>query len=68
MLRGRWVLRVNRGPGPGGVVTRYKARWVVRGFEQRYGMDFDETFAAVVKPMTYKAIFAISAMNGWDVE
>jgi hypothetical protein len=66
LLRGRWVLRVKRGLG--GVVTRYKARWVVRGFEQRYGIDFNEMFAAVVKPMTYKAIFAIAAMNDWDVE
>ena len=65
-LRGRWVLRVKRGPG--GSITRYKARWVVRGFEQRYGIDFNETFAAVVKPMTYKAIFSIAAMNDWDVE
>ncbi len=33
----------------------------MRGFEQQYGIDYDETFASVVKPMSYKALFAIAA-------
>ena len=66
VLGGKWVYKLKRGLG--GEVTRYKARWVVRGFEQRYGIDFNKTFAAVVKPMTYKALFAIAARNDWEVE
>ena len=66
VLRGRWVYTIKRGPK--GEVTRYKARWVVRGFEQREGLDFNETFATVVKPMSYKAIFALAAAEDWDLE
>lgn len=66
VLGGKWVYKLKRGPG--GEIQRYKARWVVRGFEQRYGIDFNETFAAVVKPMTYKALFAIAARNNWEIE
>ncbi len=66
VLGGKWVYKLKRGPG--GEIQRYKARWVVRGFEQRYGIDFNETFAAVVKPMTYKALFAIAARNDWEIE
>lgn len=66
VLRGRWVYTVKRGPA--GEVTRYKARWVVRGFEQQEGRDYHDTFASVVKPMSYKAIFALAAALDWDVE
>ena len=66
VLRGRWVYTLKRGPN--GEVIRYKARWVVRGFEQRLGLDYNETFACVVKPMSYKAIFALAAANDWDIE
>ena len=66
VLGGKWVYKLKRGPG--GEIQRYKSRWVVRGFEQRYGIDFNETFAAVVKPMTYKALFAIAARNDWEIE
>jgi hypothetical protein len=41
---------------------------VVRGFEQREGVDYYETFASVVKPMSYKAIFAIAAAQDWELE
>lgn len=40
---------------------RYIARWVARGFEQREGVDYFETFAAVIKATTNKTLFAISA-------
>ena len=65
-LRGKWVYALKRGPD--GKVVRYKARWVVRGFEQREGLDYNETFASVVKPMSYKAILAIAAAMDWDLE
>ena len=66
VLRGRWVYTLKRGPD--GEITRYKARWVVRGFEQQEGRDYHDTFASVVKPMSYKAIFALAAALDWDLE
>ena len=66
VLRGRWVYALKRGPT--GEITRFKGRWVVRGFEQRQGLDYNETFASVVKPMSYKAIFALAAAHDWELE
>ena len=65
-LGGRWVYTLKRGPK--GEIARYKARWVVRGFEQREGLDYNKTFASVVKPMSYKAMFTIAAAIDWDLE
>ena len=41
---------------------------MVRGFEQIEGIDYFETFASVVKPMSYKALFAIAAAQDLEIE
>ncbi|KAF0639715.1 hypothetical protein FPSE5266_01344 [Fusarium pseudograminearum] len=66
VLRGKWVYKLKRGGK--GEILRHKARFVVRGFEQEEGIDYHETFASVVKPMSYKAIFAIAAALDLEVE
>lgn len=65
-LPGKWVFRLK--PGAKGEILRYKARWVCGGHRQREGIDFHETFASVVKPMSYKAIFALAAALDWEIE
>ena len=40
----------------------------MRGFTQEEGIDYDETFASVVKPMSYKALFAIAAALDLEIE
>ncbi len=59
VLTGKWAFKRNRDINR--QVKRYKARWVGRAFEQREGVDYFETFAAVVKASTNKALFAITA-------
>jgi hypothetical protein len=66
VLSGKWVFKVKRGPH--GEVVRHKCRWVVRGFTQEEGVDYDETFASVVKPMSYKALLAIAAALDLEIE
>lgn len=66
ILRSRWVFRIKRAANSS--VQKYKARWVVRGFEQVEGSDYAETFAAVIKPISYKALFAIAAAMDYEIE
>ena len=38
-----------------GTLDRYKARWVLRGFSQEHGINFDETFSPVLKLATIRS-------------
>lgn len=66
VLSGKWVYKIKRASD--GKIARYKARYVVRGFEQEYGIDYNETFASVVRQKTYRTLFAPAAINDWEIE
>uniref|UniRef100_A0A5S6Q3I8 Reverse transcriptase Ty1/copia-type domain-containing protein n=1 Tax=Trichuris muris TaxID=70415 RepID=A0A5S6Q3I8_TRIMR len=55
----KWVFKVK--PNSEGQADTYKARLVARGFSQRYGEDYDETFAPVVKHDTVRVLLSLAA-------
>jgi len=57
-----WVCRIKRDAT--NTFERYKARIVVKGFAQEAGLDFDETFAPVVRIDSVRTLFVISAGKG----
>ncbi|KMQ85183.1 lectin receptor kinase [Lasius niger] len=50
-----------------GNVVRYKARLVARGYSQREGIDYEETFAPVVRYETVRTLLAEAAMNKYEI-
>lgn len=56
----RWLFTVKY---KNGVFERYKARLVVKGYCQREGIDFNETFAPVVRADILRLVLAISVSD-----
>ncbi|GBP45855.1 Retrovirus-related Pol polyprotein from transposon TNT 1-94 [Eumeta japonica] len=44
--------------------VRYRARLVAKGFTQKPGLDYEETFSPVVRHSTLKMLFALSVQLG----
>jgi hypothetical protein len=47
-----------------GAIIKHKARLVARGFMQREGIDFDDTFAPVARMESVRLLFALAAQKG----
>jgi hypothetical protein len=48
--------------------VRFKGRLVIRGFEQVYGVDYDETYAPVSRLSSFRLLLALAARSGWKIE
>lgn len=56
----RWVLRQKEN-------GKYKARLVVRGFEQKEGIDYFEVFSPVARHMSIRLILSIAASENLNI-
>src|ERR1044072_2497163 len=61
----KWVFRTKLNVD--GSINKHKARLVVKGYAQVYGIDFSETFAPVARFDTIRMLLAIAAQEGWEV-
>lgn len=59
------VFRIKRNQAGG--VERYKVRFVARGFSQRPGDDYNETFSSVTKLGTVRLLLALAAIHDWEL-
>jgi hypothetical protein len=59
----KWVFKLKRDEA--GAIVKHKARLVARGFVQREGINFDDTFTPVARMEFVRLLFALAAQEGW---
>ncbi|CAO2827530.1 unnamed protein product [Amaranthus hypochondriacus] len=64
-LHNKWIYRVKKEHDDS---KRYKARLVVKGFQQKEGVDYNEIFAPVVKLNTIRTVLSIVAIEDLYLE
>ena len=60
IIGSRWVFKVKTD-------GTFKARLVVKGYRQKQGIDYHETFAAVSRMESVRAIVAAAVLRGWKI-
>lgn len=65
VITNRWIFRHKFKAN--GEIDRYKARLVIRGCSQKHGIDYEETFAPVVKYNSIRTLLAVSAAKNFKM-
>ena len=65
VLSSKWIKKTKHLAD--GSIKKYKARFVARGFSQKEGIDYEETFSLVARYTLIRAILALAAVKKWKV-
>ncbi|CAI7818858.1 unnamed protein product [Closterium sp. NIES-53] len=64
IVSGMWIFRVKR---PSGSPPAFKARYVARGFSQRQGVDYFQTFSPTPKMTTLQVLLHVAAQRDYEL-
>ncbi|CAI7875234.1 unnamed protein product, partial [Closterium sp. NIES-53] len=64
IVDGMWIFRVKMSPGS---PPAFKARYVARGFSQRQGVDYVQTFSPTPKMTTLRVLLHVAAQRDYEL-
>jgi hypothetical protein len=65
VVTSKWVYKIKHTADRS--VDKYNTRFVARGFSQKEGEDYDETFAPVARYTSIRTIISLVASMGWNL-
>jgi hypothetical protein len=65
VVSSKWLFKIKHDVD--GSIEKYKARFVTRGFSQKEGIDYEETFALVARYTSIRNIIALAAKMKWKL-
>jgi hypothetical protein len=65
VVTGKWIFKYKSNSD--GSLEWYKARWVLYDITQRPGIDYDEAFSPVVKPVTVCTVLSLTVSRSLPV-
>ncbi|XP_020581382.1 uncharacterized protein LOC110025307 [Phalaenopsis equestris] len=61
----KWMFKLKRDSE--GNILMHKARLMEKGYVQKQGVDFEESFTSVAKLDTFRLILSLTAHHGWEI-
>jgi hypothetical protein len=61
----RWIYKIKYAADDS--VEKYKARFVAKGYAQKEGIDYEETFAPVARYTSIRTVISLAAQMGWEI-
>lgn len=65
MVGSRWIYKIKYVVD--GSVEIYKARFVAKGYAQKEGIDYEETFALVARYTSIRTVISLATQMGWEI-
>jgi hypothetical protein len=65
VVSSKWIFKIKHAANRS--IEKYKARFVARGFSQKEGIDYEETFAPIAKYTSIITIISLAAKMKWNL-
>jgi hypothetical protein len=65
VVSSKWIFKIKHVVD--GSIEKYKARFVARGFSQKEGIDYEDTFSLVARYTSIRTIIALAAKMKWKL-
>lgn len=61
----RWIYKIKYAMDDS--IEKYKARFVAKGYAQKEGIDYEETFGPVARHTSIRTVISLVARMGWEI-
>eukprot|EP00253_Pinus_taeda_P014262 PITA_14262 len=65
VIGSRWIYKIKYAAD--GSVEKYKARFVAKGYAQKEGIDYEETFTPVSRYTSFRTVISLAAQMGQEI-